>query len=188
MSIVRIISNIINYTNYSFSRIGSVETSNNMNGTLDGSGSIVDLNVDDPIVGWNSVAKIVIAPGKWELRGYCAVVSNYTDLALVGVGLSQTLGTGSDAIVNPITIGQINTADAAQPIYPTVLQYIGRTYGSESLYSVSSGTCHTMIVNISEPTTYYLNYAVLDDNLETTFVNSKLTISPLLTATYLGSN
>lgn len=187
MSLIGIISNIINFMNDSFFKIGSVQKSNNMDGTLDGSGSIINLNVESPIVGWNSVAKIEIQPGKWELHGYCAFVSNYSDLALIGVGLSESLGTGDPAIVQPIVIGQINEENSSQPIYPTVLQYTGRTYGSESLYSVSSGTCHNMIVNINEPTTYYLNYAILDDYVEETFVNSQLTIHPLISVTCLGA-
>jgi len=186
MSVVGIISHIIKYINYSFFKIGSVEKSNNMDGNMDGSGAIVDLNVEYPIIGWNSIAKIDLQPGKWELQGYCAIVSDYSDLALVGFGLSESLGSGQ-SIAQPIIIGQINNDDTSQPVYPTILQYTGRTYGSESLYSLSAGTCQNMIINISEPTTYYLNYAILDDVMEDTFVNSELIIYPLISATCLGS-
>lgn len=186
MSLVEFISNIIDFMTDSFSKIGSINKSNNMDGTMDGSGTIVNF-IEYPITGWNSVAKIDIQPGKWELHGYCAFVSNYPDLALIGIGLSESLGTCSPSIVQPIVIGQINTEDTSQPIYPTVLQYTGRTYGSESLNSVSSGSCHNMIVTVSEPTTYYLNYAILDDTMEDTYVYCQLTIHPLLSATCLGN-
>jgi hypothetical protein len=171
-------------TNKLAAKIGSVVKANNIDGTFDTYGSIVT-QVSSPIIGWNSIAKIDLPDGKWQLDGYCAFISNYTDLALVGFGLSDSSGNGElYPIENPIIVGQNNYQDDSQPIYPTILQYIGRTYGSETLNSGSAGTCQNMVVN--GPVTYYLNYAVLDDTTGDTFIGSNLTINPLLSATRLG--
>ena len=176
----------INQLTTAMSNLGSIEESHNMDGNMDGSGAIVNPNVLFPIRGWNSVARIDLPTGKWHLNGYCAFTSTYTDLALIGFGLSDSSGNGSQyPIIIPLIIGKNNNQDNSQPLRPTILQYIGRTFGSETLNSSAAGPCHSMV--LSGPVTYYLNYAILDDTTENTFVGSELIINPLLVATRVGT-
>jgi hypothetical protein len=134
------------------------------------------------------------------IDGYCGFVSNYTDLALIGFGIStsnknadlsgnfvnsnEEQGSSIINVQNPIVVGGVNNQNPAQPAYPTILQYIGRTFGSETLNSGTAGTCQNMVV--TGPGTYYLNYAILDDQNNDTFLRSDLSIYPLLSATRLN--
>ena len=125
-----------------------------------------------------------VPAGLWRVDGYCSFISNYSDLALIAFGLSPNQGTGAIAVTSPVIVGRANTVDNTQPVYPTISQYVGRTYGSEMLNSGVAETCVSEVV--TGPVTYYMNYGLLDDTNSDTFVGTELTISPLLSATRLN--
>jgi hypothetical protein len=185
---VTLVETVIKLTT-AMNSLGSNIKSHNMDGDMDGSGTIV-IQVSSPIIGWNSIAKIDLPAGKWHIDGYCAFTSNYTDLALIGFGLSDSSGNGGlYPIEIPVRVGENNNQDNSQPSHPTILGYIGRTYGSEILSSGTAGSCLPIIVNVESGSfaTYYLNYAILDDTSESTFVGSDLIINPLLSAIQVGT-